>query len=447
MAPYRICLIPCPITFPVVVLYFIYKLHGLIDHDTLVKYHPYIGSEVAKAPFDKRSLILVANDDVINDFTKEKIEKILFRLGSPFAKNLSFTKICRFLQSFATNTAKAKQRSDIMAWYKVFVDPYLPPKEILEATNSAVWQMCRENRDPFADDQLPELRVSYPYAQPNSSRPPDTIHTEIPLFSESDMEKELPVEWQSVQFREGNIYELAGRQIIIVVAGPPHSGKSTLAATLTIAMRDMIKSLCSRSGFSDLNLSVACADVDFSSPTSCHILERSPFSIRGQWNEETAVKAFWALASFKENIVIADLPGGLADEVSGGPIFDYIMEILVSIGHVSVFITKDAREEWKVRTPLWTEFLKKTGAYQLARIHSRPVGDPLQSAVTNLHNSEDFISGRITGPRHVAMTWDPFATFLSQFLLFDALPKFFRKQASKSRNKYRFLEEQKNLRK
>ena len=247
--------------------------------------------------------------------------------------------------------------------------------------------------------------------------PPDKCFITLPIFKSQEPAEREVVAWKRLELEEGRIYHLQGRHIGLVVGGPAGSGKSTLAATLADEMMNIIHSLKSRASFSDLEVSLECANLDLATPTVDAIggargkEKQALDKAKRPWTLELALEAldkFWAAKS-RANLVIADLPGGKIDQIT---------EITGALGDVGVLITKD----W-AKMAEWQQLYTRMGITLVSQSRSRLPDEGLESVVTR-YNAGGMIAGRVTGLDRTVRSWDSFAACLAKVLLFDLIPGF-----------------------
>jgi len=222
-----------------------------------------------------------------------------------------------------------------------------------------------------------------------------------------------------VTLDEGRIYSLQDKHIGVVIGGPPQSGKSTLAVSLVTEMNNYIRSLKTRRGFADLDVSVGLCTLDAATPTSKAIAEgwarKDPeklASMKQPWTQRLARQAQdrFLYAREKCNIVIGDLPGRVTP----------ITELLVSSADASIIISKD----WEVVKEEWLPLMHRAGVPLISKVRRRETGDGYESLVTSWRPGERF-SGRVASLNRAQVSSDLFLQWLVLFLLFDIFPPMF----------------------
>jgi hypothetical protein len=250
--------------------------------------------------------------------------------------------------------------------------------------------------------------------------PPDKVFLSLPVFKkdrQTSSDDNVTGSF-AVELPEGRIFELCDKHIALAIGGPSGSGKSTIAVSLVEEMRDRIRSLKSRSGFSNLQLSVGLADLDLGTPTTRAIAEgwatdrAKVESLKQPWTMELAERAQTVLLSQRAefNILICDLPGRVTETT----------ELLAGTADAGILIATD----WTEITEVWNPFVSCIGLPVISRIKRREAMEGFSSLVTKWLPGEH-LSGRITALNRSQKSWDLFIHWLALFLLFDILPRQF----------------------
>ncbi|OGI95056.1 hypothetical protein A2917_01595 [Candidatus Nomurabacteria bacterium RIFCSPLOWO2_01_FULL_42_17] len=248
--------------------------------------------------------------------------------------------------------------------------------------------------------------------------PPDKRIISLPVFQKKDgipTDDDVTGSFE-VTLSEGRAYELQDKHICLVVGGPSGSGKSTLSVSLVAEMENCIRSLKSRTSFSDLQLTVGLANLDLATPTTQAIAEgwatdrEKVKNLKQPWTMELAEQAQQELlrSRAQHNIVIGDLPGRVTD----------VTELLAGTADASIIITKD----WTVLQKEWNPFMSSVGLPIVSRIRSRRSDETGFSSLVTHRRPQQRLSGRITALNRYHKSWDLFIQWLAVFLLFEILP-------------------------
>ncbi len=247
---------------------------------------------------------------------------------------------------------------------------------------------------------LPEIRSKFHLTMPIlKDRKSKEKHREVVAFST----KVIP---------EAPIFQLCGQHILIAIGGESGAGKSTMAASLLVAMRNVIKMYQSRDDtWAKLDLGVEMVSLDEATPVADSIL-RSSAQNRGRLK---AIKRDWTLELAESvvqncknklesaNIVLADMPGKITDITE-------LISAQISFGGI---ITRD----WTGEGRKWRNHFEAINAPLVFQVKS----GRQQSLVTTYDYGEQLL-GRIFLPNRTVRAWDPFTVALAQLLLIDILP-------------------------
>lgn len=232
---------------------------------------------------------------------------------------------------------------------------------------------------------------------------------------------------------------LGRNKVSITIAGPANSGKSTLTASLTVKINELISQAMSSVDLADLQLHCHPIDLDACTPDIERILRESGFGDRPKrvWTPTLALATAREFLRQEREIIIGDAPGGDPDDITTTVISPSDLTILL--------VAADTDQEWRDRHHRWQDALKKMGRPPVVLLRSRrqgersPVtGDELESMVTSFrwhdgsypfdlpfsgsHDLVDRVGGRIVGLNRKVKDNDPGIDLLAKLLLFDLLP-------------------------
>ncbi|MEK7650011.1 MAG: hypothetical protein AAB367_03600 [Patescibacteria group bacterium] len=291
--------------------------------------------------------------------------------------------------------------------------------EILLPQLWVYWRtLLAKSHDPYTG--LPPIDLDLPTQMPGPvPAASSTFHTR-PIFRSQVDRLPVPLEdkhdpvvgYDEMELHEERAALLHGKRVSIVIVGPPQSGKSTFAASLISEMRNIVKSLSTRSDWQGLCLPIKSVNLDGGTPTLDAIMEGSGqdrASHRDRKVEWNSVVAFEGLARFLEarrepGIIVADAPGKATEYA----------EVVSFPADSGIVLSND----W-TRIGTWTQFLKRTGIECIAIARSRPAGHH-ESHLRSHHKRT--VTGRVTGLERTIRSWDPFISYLARIFLFDVLP-------------------------
>ena len=405
MAP-RIVLVPFPLTALTAFASFFLERLGTIRPETVFRFHA--------SPQTKRSEVSLGDGAILNlaaldllSYLRERLTEFPREERGPLKRLLTY--VC------FGDMAKGRELTERITRLSLACDD---PSEVLRAC-FGIFQRCLDEAiDPW------QLKF-FPVAEqvpPNGEKPYplDKRIVSLPIFRSrepSETETETKTEVVAVsryELEEGKARLLEGARIGIVVGGPPGSGKSTLAASLAAEMNNILESLATREVWRGFSLKVEMVSLDLATPTldaisvgmgkDRQVLEEK----KRPWSQDLALEALENFIEAKKrvNIVIADLPGKI----------DVITEIVASYADCAVLITK----EWALMRS-WQEFIHRMGLVLVSQARSRSSQEGMNSVVTRYHRGK-LIAGRVVDLDRVTRSWDPFISWLAEFLLFDILP-------------------------
>lgn len=291
------------------------------------------------------------------------------------------------------------------------VEWYNPRAIVIKATH--FFEMClAKNIDLFKYEATIESREEEIPSPPPKGRRWLTVPT---VAITDTKEARDVVGYNHVELDESQAWILQNHHLAFVIGGPPRSGKSTLAAALADELKNIIRSLKSRTGYEEFDLGVACGNLDAATPTVEAIAD-----MRGQdraalrkakqpWTEDLAIETLVAFMEEKRraNITVGDLPGGNPDRIT---------EVLCAAADGAMILTRD----WTLQNA-WARGFASYGVPVLSKARTRLTEEGVDSLVTQ-YVPGNRISGRITGLDRTVRSWDPFVGTLAQVLLFDLFP-------------------------
>lgn len=247
-----------------------------------------------------------------------------------------------------------------------------------------------------------------------------------------------------LNFYPERIRRLLSMKLVILVGGSPNSGKSTLSASLWLAIQAKIQE-CEQCGIlTPGQLMTDICDLDLVSPTSGFIVkgEAPPIRpVKTEWTPELAVKAVEQLEekTSTNHLLVVDLPGGTPDHITAS-IFGASKQI-----NLSIMVDNFSR----VSAKHWRNFLLDSSQTQyLVAVHSRLKESGHHSGIRRWNSysrgdSRNFLVGQIADLSRKPNPNDPLIQFIANWLLFDYLPNTDKStnptQTGKPANQYGFL--------
>ncbi len=304
-------------------------------------------------------------------------------------------------------------------WQIILTAP--TPHDALKKTTEYLFKQegKKLNAMPPCENEVVKLVREMIIPTPYELAPKGNIEINLPSF-ESIEPGAMPTGERTISFPD-LIHHLAGEVVMIVIGGPPNSGKSTLCVSLKTAMEQ-------RAMQAGVNTRCFTLDLDAGSPT-VELIEKGMGENRDlhqqakqEWNLKLALETLdnsnRFVAYIKNSgggIIFADLPGKP----------DHLQRIVASIADAMIIITS----KWDKETlKKWRQSAGKIGVPEIAEFRSRTLGEEMGSypKQVRIHTPPqlDFLSGRIDDLRRI--TKNPgenlLVDFLAQILLHHTLP-------------------------
>lgn len=405
--PVSVVVLPLPLSLAALFSYGILKSLGYIDESTYARFTGmrYSGMSL----FDYGEKIIYLHD-------RDLYSKVLGFIGpNPNLKRmLSFAAFGGNPETrlVYTRLTSVLQKLNVEASRKALGEAFQ-----LAETVGDVWKTrdglegFRVRLEELAVDQSQQV-ITYPLHEKFVRLP--VFHPHQEAFGDDEITDEF-----EVVVKEGRVFELQEKHIALVVGGPVGSGKTSLAATLEIEMKDYIRSLKTRSEFKDLKVSIGVVDLDLSMPKQEAVREKwatDKERVNGLWQPWTVKLAEEAQkrlleARAKYTITIGDLPGRVTE----------ITEIIATPADGTILITKN----WMALKKEWDPFMNSLGIPVFSKIRSRASWERFPSIVTNWEKGKR-LNGRISYVNRIRRSSDRFIEWLGIFLLCDILPTQFK---------------------
>ncbi|MDD5721448.1 MAG: hypothetical protein PHT16_03315 [Candidatus Pacebacteria bacterium] len=409
-----VAVLPFPLTVISLFSYGILHFLGHVDDWTHVRFAQNMGN--------KTHNLFGCQERIIYLYSKDLHSKMLELLEDSW----HLKRILHFAQCGGNKQTKSLYARLVSVLRKLDTEG---SRRAITQTSLLISDLRNKSRDIWKGTEVMETFVplleSLEIAQPLvASYPPDKRFLYLPVFKDrggATRTEDDVNDYFEVVLSEGRIYELKNKRVSIVVGGPSRSGKSTLAVSLVAEMQNYIRSLKSRQGFSDLELSVGLANLDLATPTTQAIAEKwatdreKVASLKRPWNIALAEEAQRNLFQCREenNISIGDLPGGRVDDIT---------ELLASSADAAIIISND----WNVFKEEWNPLFCRVGLPLVAKIRSRRADEGFSSLITT-RDPGKALMGRISSLNRYTKSWDLFIQWLAAFLLFEILPTQFEK--------------------
>ena len=404
--PIKVAIVPLPLTPAALFGYGILRFLGRINEATEIRFTRILNPQTIFFSCEERIVDLRVDAGVLHSQVLRLVEpnSLLKRVLSfaTFGENQEVhAKLESVLKELNTESSRLAL-SEISGLVRVFVE-----------NGQDAWKSARFI-EPLADDL--SLLVTRPLTNPY---PRVTLPVCIPILEQKGEHTERKaVDSQEVMLELERVFSLQEKHIGIVIGGPPHSSKSSLAVNLVSEMRRWIKFLKKIPGFEKLELTVGYSKVDHGDPAGD--------AIHGKWANDNErlqnQKQLWntklakiAQRGFfesraKYNLVVADLPGLVTD----------ITRLLVAPADAGILISRD----YQITEQEWVPLMKSFGVPIVSKIRSRQSHEGLQSMVTSWQKGKR-LNGRVVGLDRIQIP-DLFIQSLALFLLFDILPTQFR---------------------
>lgn len=331
------------------------------------------------------------------------------------------------------------------------------PKQIIEASSQLIDHLVDERIDPFTIKEKPDLEfAAIERIISNSKRLQEFLGSEIdsthkdagvwPMM-EFELQEFLRDDKGHMEYGEtrtekepfvlkralGRLRMLEGQKVSLVIAGPPHSGKSTLTASLFLEMNSLLDTVRNNINYADLSVRCGNVDLDKSTPDVQRILHQETNErVKSRWTNERALDVALEFIDKDASIVIADAPGGKPDHVT---------DVVVAPADIALLlIAAEEGETWAKIRDQWRESLTNVGVKTAVLVNSRQAGgvnpstnEEIVSAVTNFKwlegsapdNSDwiRYVGGRVVGLEMKPLENDPFVSTLAKLLVFDIFPQ------------------------
>ena len=248
------------------------------------------------------------------------------------------------------------------------------------------------------------------------------------------------------EFPLGALKILEGENLSIVVVGPPHSGKTSLVASLLYRAEQFIDGVKQNPQFSDSRLKCGYVDLDEWTPDARRLLSQQPQLPRKQtpWNNSLASKVFHqylASKKFGAQITFCDSPGGEFDPEEGCHKPNDILRTIIAPADAAIVLTS----EWRQQNA-WRKVLSELGIKPIVFLHSRPgveldsqTGLPIDSTITTFSKGSLILSGRIVNLTGDIKEHDGFIERAVPILLLHILPSLVQEKNDKIRSQLSLL--------
>ncbi len=394
---YRIALVPFPSTMLSCLGYLVWQLRGLINDQTLVFYHWWSNRDRASKPSYQETVALFG--DTFEQELKRYIQnkpKLLFL----------FNRMC----NPGTREGQEAQRY----LQRVLREYWQYPHVVMDYCVQHLKDALRERHLGSMLRPLSTGVVLHGFA--------DSWHGNGEQFftlpvRQNQQDHRSPITgWRTANLPQSPIGYLRNQSLVVAIGGPPNSGKSTLAATLSQAANNLIRTIQSQEQ-DELDLDAIYFDMDAGTPTTQAIAtggrvdSETIHRVKRPWTDRLALQTLKQLQEARRpgRIIFADLPGRLTE----------ITEILVVPADVSVIITND----WR-RMSSWRRFMNRNGKDPLGIIRSRL--RPRDDSAVTMYVEHRSVSGRLTFLTRLMKPENEFVRPFIVILMLDLLPSLIR---------------------
>lgn len=391
---YRIALVPFPSTMLSCLGYFVYKLRGLIDDQTMVFYHWGPMRVRADKPSYQGTVSLFGKtfEQELRRFIEIEAPKLLHLLN----------RVC--------NSGTPQGKAALSLFQGVLREYWKYPQVLLDYMTNYFRHLLHlpyEIMPPLSSGVL-----VHSFSSPWNGKG-EQFFT-LPVRQNQQDHLSPITDWRTDSLSQDMIGYLRNQCLVVAIGGPPNSGKSTLAATLARAGNNLIRTIQSQEGWEGLELEAIYFDMDAGTPTVEAIASAGRIDgetlrqAKRPWTDKLALRTLGQLQESRRpnRIIFADLPGRITE----------ITEILLTPADVSVIVTND----WR-RKSSWQHFMNRNGKDPVAIIRSRLRSKNYDSAVT-MYLERRSVSGRILLLTRLMKPENEFVRPFIIILLLDILP-------------------------
>ncbi|MCL5435833.1 MAG: hypothetical protein M1275_02025 [Patescibacteria group bacterium] len=406
--PYRILLVPFPMTALAAFGYYLLAKLGLVNESTHVCYHRHPRERTSHRILNGTGLRLFGHD-----LTK-RVSELLARC--PAAEQPLLKRYCRA----CLHPQSVRNFGKLLTQF--LLSNNTEPGEVLTQSAKLFERLLQRGTEPetvgarqFASQQVIQTLPSVAAREyPTSSR-----FITLARFQTPGLRSIKITGKRQLELAENRLGLLEGQHVAVVMCGPPNSGKSSSLASLAVCMQDEVDSLRSRPGWGQLGLSAEYLDLDLASPSAKAVYNMDAEGLRvaatarlpgGPWTVGLALKALdmFMEARKRVNVLLVDLPGKI----------DLLTEIIAAPADVGIALYR-VGERFRVHE--WQRFMRRMGIERVAEARTR-AGTRGQPSAVARYDSGKRVVGWIEGLERVVRPWDPFIRFLAEALLFDILP-------------------------
>lgn len=233
-----------------------------------------------------------------------------------------------------------------------------------------------------------------------------------------------------IELSESNIKALNGKVFVLLIIGPPRSGKSTVAVSLSFAMGVCARSFMNSSTWRrERVINTPFYNADLGTPVSPLIINAEISNIlhlpKHKWTVGMAWQAVECIEKHKRNvreneakILVVDMPGG----GKHGDITD-VIKIISSVGDGGILIHNSGVSDNTVAN--WRALMRDLGIPLYAKLESYLVKDAGTMSVMTKDVDERrvLVEGRLSLIPRTFQPWDPVISFLAPYLMFRAIPQ------------------------
>ncbi len=417
---FKLVLVPFPLTPLAAYWYWLYRMAGQVTGATIVKYHFRTKSSLSQA---------LTSHDILSLLGENTNERRREFIG--FTHELTGDGKQRWVLKRLLNHIVASRNKPDVARLALSLCATDSPQALLEAVALPRFDSLYESLTDAVTSGIPgDYPRSYPPTE-SEPLPSGKLLVTLPVCeTQEGLQHRRGVSWKNIELVEGRACRLVGQHLVLAVGGPSGSGKSTLSASLANELANLVASLGTRTDWASFNLKVSSHNTDSATPTLQEIETRSIdhevlLAKKRPWTTDLAWEAMQglAIARQKNNITIADLPGGSIDEIT---------EITAALADGAIIVTKD----WE-RIPEWKACFASLGVPVVSQSRSHTSDEGFDSVVTR-YTPGEVLAGRVSGLDRLVRSWDSFVSCLAKFLLFDILPTLVEKR---ERKRQRYINE------